>query len=253
MRDLDRVIGALKSPVRREILSLVWDEERAMGEIAAFFELTKPTISQHLSVLRRAGLVGVTAVGTSRRYRARPEALAGLGGALEAATKWTTADDLPERDLAGAVTRPSVVAEVDVPTEQAVTFTAFTEPEIYSRWLGVPVSLRDGRFACRLEWGTQVRGRYEVVCPPELIAMRWDFEDDNVPVPGGEMTAYLRLAPRDGGTHVEVHQLVATEEEARFMEVAWSMVLGRLAEGVERAVDSQAAVAPRARRHKRRE
>jgi uncharacterized protein YndB with AHSA1/START domain len=39
-----------------------------------------------------------------------------------------------------------------------------------------------------MERGTRVRGRYELVCPPELIVMRWDFEDGNVPVPGGELT-----------------------------------------------------------------
>lgn len=43
-----------------------------------------------------------------------------------------------------------------------------------------------------MEWGTEVRGIYEIVCPPELIVMRRDFEDDIVPVPGGEMTGYRR-------------------------------------------------------------
>jgi uncharacterized protein YndB with AHSA1/START domain len=45
------------------------------------------------------------------------------------------------------------------------------------------VTLEDGRFACTMEWGTNIRGRYELTCPPELIVMRWDFEDDNVPSP----------------------------------------------------------------------
>jgi hypothetical protein len=67
--------------------------------------------------------------------------------------------------------------------------------------------------------------------------MRWDFEDDNVPVPGGEMTGYLRIQPRDGGSHVEVHQLVDSPAQARFMEGAWAMVLGRLKASVTRASD----------------
>ena len=85
--------------------------------------------------------------------------------------------------------------------------------------------------------GTSVRGRYELVCPPELIVMRWDFEDDNVPVPGGEMTGYLRIRPRPDGAHVEVHQLVDTPAQAEFMEQAWATVLGRLKAGVARASD----------------
>jgi DNA-binding transcriptional ArsR family regulator len=71
LRDIQKVLAALASPVRREILGLIWDRELSAGEIAAAFPVTKPTISQHLAVLREAGLAAATAVGTSRRYRAR--------------------------------------------------------------------------------------------------------------------------------------------------------------------------------------
>ena len=240
MRDIQKVLAALTSPVRREILRLIWDRELSAGEIAAAFPVTKPTISQHLAVLREAGLAESTAVGTSRRYRARRDALRGLRAALGSAGRWTNADHdpaSPERTSADVRTTPVVLASADVGTSQEATFTAFTDPVIYSRWLGVPVTLQDGRFACTMEWGTSVRGRYELVCPPELIVMRWDFEDDNVPVPGGEMTGYLRIRPRGSGAHVEVHQLVDTPAQARFMEGAWAMVLGRLTAGVTRACD----------------
>jgi len=253
VRDINKVIGALSSPVRREILALIWDCEMPAGEIASAFAVTKPTISQHLGVLRDAGLVNMTAAGTSRRYRARQESLAGLHGALEGEVKWMPANELPERALAQARTAPAVVATVDVVTDQATTFTAFTDAAIYSRWLGVPVTITGGRFAATMEFGTEVRGRYDLVCPPELIAMRWDFEDDNVPVPGGELTAYLRVKPGPaGGAHVEVHQLLESPGQAPLMEVAWAMVLGRLKAGVVAASDDMAAVAARPRRSKQR-
>jgi uncharacterized protein YndB with AHSA1/START domain len=146
-----------------------------------------------------------------------------------------------------------VVASTVVATDQAVTFAAFTDPAVYSRWLGVPVSITGGRFACTLEWGTNVRGWYEVVCPPELIVMRWDFEDDNIPVPGGEMTGYLRIWPHADGARVEVHQLVETAAQAEFMENAWAMVLGRLKAGVARASDPHASMPPRPARPKQRD
>jgi hypothetical protein len=82
--------------------------------------------------------------------------------------------------------------------------------------------------------------------------MRWDFEDDNVPVSGGEMTAYLRIHPQGTGAHVEVHQLVDTATQAQFMEAAWALVLGRLKAGVVSASGPSMSVAPRARRAKRR-
>jgi DNA-binding transcriptional ArsR family regulator/uncharacterized protein YndB with AHSA1/START domain len=248
------VLAALASPVRREILSLIWDRELSAGEIAAAFPVTKPTISQHLAVLREAGLAVATAVGTSRRYRARPEALRGLHAALVSPGKWVNADRDPnDPDRASDVrTTPVVVASTVVETSQTATFTAFTDPAIYSRWLGVPVSIEDGRFACTMEWGTNVRGRYELVCPPELIAMRWDFEDDNVPVPGREMTGYLRIRPHLAGARVEVHQIVDTPAQAEFMEGAWAMVLGRLRAGVVRASDPSQPMPPRPSRPKRR-
>jgi DNA-binding transcriptional ArsR family regulator/uncharacterized protein YndB with AHSA1/START domain len=249
---MQKVIAALASPVRRDIVALVWDQARPAGDIAAAFKLTKPTISQHLSVLREAGLVTVTAAGTSRLYRARRQTLTGLRAALTSADKWVNADGGPERALADAYTTPLVVAEVDVATDQTTAFRAFTDPAIYSRWLGVPVSIDDGAFACTMEWGTQVRGRYELVTPPDLIVLHWDFEDDIIPVPGGEMTGYVRFLPSGEGTHVAVHQIVDTVAQAEFMEGAWTLVLGRLKAGIVRAVDPEAVVPARPTRPKHR-
>ena len=78
MAELDATMRALRSRTRREILARIWDRDLSAGEIAATFALTGATISEHLAVLRRAGLVEMTKVGTSRRYRAKPAALAGL-------------------------------------------------------------------------------------------------------------------------------------------------------------------------------
>ena len=252
MPDIQKVIAALGSPIRREILGLIWERELPAGEIAAAFAVTKPTISQHLAVLREAGLVTTRADGTSRRYSARQEVLSGLRAALTSPRKWSNADDLPERALSDAHTKLVVVASTDVGTGQESAFAAFTDPAVYSRWLGVPVTIMDGNFACTMEWGTRVRGRYELVCPPELIVMRWDFEDDNVPIPGGEMTGYLRVTPGGAGAHVEVHQVVDTPVQAEFMQQAWTMVLGRFNAGVASAISVGQEPAPKAPRPKRR-
>jgi DNA-binding transcriptional ArsR family regulator len=249
--DLDVRLRALRSRTRREILALVWDRELPAGDIAAAFSLRQATISEHLAVLRTAGLVGMNRVGTSRRYRARPEALSGLHGAMEGTAKWQTATDLPERALASTTTGPVVIARVDLPTPPETTFTAFTDATLYSRWLQVPVTIDDGKFAATLEWGTEVRGRYEFVVPPHLIVMSWDFEDDNVPVPGHPLTGYLRVYGQDGGSHVEVHQLTENADQARFMEVAWGMVLGRLKANLVTVTDPATDASLRAHRPKR--
>ena len=66
---------ALSSPRRREIVRLVWSDERSAGEIAKAFEVTWPAISQNLRVLKDAGLIKERRVGTSRLYRADRAAL----------------------------------------------------------------------------------------------------------------------------------------------------------------------------------
>jgi uncharacterized protein YndB with AHSA1/START domain/DNA-binding transcriptional ArsR family regulator len=249
--DLDVRLRALRSRTRREILALVWDRELPAGDIAAAFALTQATISEHLAVLRAAGLVGMNRVGTSRRYRARAEALTGLHGALEGTTKWQPATDIPEHRLTETSTRPVVIARVDLPTPPETTFTAFTDPTLYSRWLQVPVTIDDGHFAATLEWGTEVRGRYELVVPPHLIVMSWDFDDDNVPVPGHPLTGYLRIHGQDAGSRVEVHQLTENSDQAAFMETAWGMVLGRLKANLPTVIDPAADASPKPPRPKR--
>ena len=248
MRDIDKVMAALSSPVRREVLGLIWDEELPAGAIAAAFDVTKPTISQHLAVLRDAGLVTMRAAGTSRLYQARQEALEGLHGAVEGAVKWVPRQIMPERTLADTRRGVSVVVGVDVATDLATTFAAFTDDAVYSRWLGAPVTIRGERFSATMPWGIEVRGSYDLVCPPSLIAMRWDFDDGNVPIPGGAHVGYLRISRTPGrrrGSHVEVHQLVDNEQQAEFMASAWAGVLGRLKQNVVAATRSSSSSAGR--------
>jgi DNA-binding transcriptional ArsR family regulator len=76
-------LDALAEPRRREILELVRDRELAAGAIAANFDVTRPAISQHLRVLKQAGLLDERREGTKRLYRARPEGLADLRDFLD--------------------------------------------------------------------------------------------------------------------------------------------------------------------------
>ena len=73
---MDLALKALAAPRRRAILQLVRHDELSSGAIAARFEVSGPAISQHLGVLKEAGLVSERRDGTRRLYRARPEGLA---------------------------------------------------------------------------------------------------------------------------------------------------------------------------------
>ena len=139
---LASMMKALAHPARIAIIQhLIKTNACINGHLVDVLGLAQPTISQHLAVLRETGLVTMTVVGTSRRYRARPDTLSGLHGALESATKWLPADQVPERGLAEARASTVVVVEVDVDTDQATTFAAFTDPVVYSRWLGSSVRI----------------------------------------------------------------------------------------------------------------
>jgi DNA-binding transcriptional ArsR family regulator len=76
-------MSAIAEPRRREILRLVWDRERSASDIASHFDVSFGAVSQHLGVLRRAGLVLVRRDGTRRFYRANREALDPFARLLE--------------------------------------------------------------------------------------------------------------------------------------------------------------------------
>jgi DNA-binding transcriptional ArsR family regulator len=80
---MEAALKAIAEPRRRQILALVRDEELAAGEIAAHFDVSRPAVSQHLNVLKEAGLVSERRNGTRRLYSARPEGLAEVRVFLE--------------------------------------------------------------------------------------------------------------------------------------------------------------------------
>jgi uncharacterized protein YndB with AHSA1/START domain len=192
--------------------------------------LSAPTISSHLAALRSAGFVTMRVDGNFRRYRGDHDAIRAVLPLLAAGDdRWDAADDIPETALAAAVHEVLVKVAVELPLPQEEAFRALADGDEFARWLGVPVTIDDGRFAATMEWGTQIRGHYQVVVPPELLALEWDFDDAAVPVPGRQLVAYVRVWPAPGGgSRVEVHQHAADATQAAFLTDAWSLVLGRL-------------------------
>ncbi len=80
---MESALKALAEPHRRRILTLVRDGELSAGEIASHFAVSRPAVSQHLSVLKEAGLVDERRNGTRRLYRARLEGLAEVKAFLD--------------------------------------------------------------------------------------------------------------------------------------------------------------------------
>ncbi|MFF7459712.1 ArsR/SmtB family transcription factor [Kitasatospora sp. NPDC008115] len=73
------VFGVLANPVRRKLLETLREGPCSTGELAAMFELGRPAVSEHLSVLKTAGLVREEPRGRHRFYHLQPAALAEVG------------------------------------------------------------------------------------------------------------------------------------------------------------------------------
>jgi len=82
---------ALGDPSRRAIVACLAERPRAVGELAEALPISRPAVSQHLKVLKDAGLVTDRAVGTRRVYRLNPVGMAALRDQLE--TFWNRALD----------------------------------------------------------------------------------------------------------------------------------------------------------------
>jgi DNA-binding transcriptional ArsR family regulator len=76
-------MDALGDATRREIMERLRGGPRPVGEIAAGLPVSRPAVSQHLRVLKEAGLVAERKEGTRRIYRIEPEALADLRAYLD--------------------------------------------------------------------------------------------------------------------------------------------------------------------------
>ena len=80
---------ALGDPTRLAIVEQLADHPQAVGELAAQLPISRPAVSQHLKVLKEAGLVSERAAGTRRIYRLNPAAVAAMRDQLD--TFWSRA------------------------------------------------------------------------------------------------------------------------------------------------------------------
>jgi DNA-binding transcriptional ArsR family regulator len=93
-------LAALSDPTRRRIVELLAQRDRTSGELVDEFDMSAPAISQHLNVLREAGLVITRAEGQSRIQSLNPAGLDDIGAWLERTRHfWSQRLDALEREL----------------------------------------------------------------------------------------------------------------------------------------------------------
>jgi DNA-binding transcriptional ArsR family regulator len=75
MARTDDMFAALASPARREVLRLLLDGPRTVSDLASNFDMRRPSVSEHLRVLRETGLVSERKAGRERHYQLEPRPL----------------------------------------------------------------------------------------------------------------------------------------------------------------------------------
>jgi len=95
--------AALADPTRRDILERLLERPRPVGELAEDLPVSRPAVSQHLKVLKDAGLVADTQAGTRRIYHVQPDGLSALRAELDrfwsqALTAFKTVVEEPSED-----------------------------------------------------------------------------------------------------------------------------------------------------------
>src|SRR5579884_4298437 len=83
MANAERVFAALHDPTRRAVLERLRDGPKPVGEIARGLPVTRPAVSQHLKVLKEAGLVDDRSEGTRRIYQIDPKGLGAMRAWLD--------------------------------------------------------------------------------------------------------------------------------------------------------------------------
>ncbi len=235
---IETALRAIADPKRREILRLVHTRELSAGEIASRFDVTRPAISQHLSVLIGAELVSVRRIGTRRLYRARPERidqikvfldefwddhLALLKEAAEGKSggnrKLTTHEtDYLEREVRIAA-RPETV------------FALLVEPDKMKAWMGQNVDLdpRPGRiYRVDVNGKDVALGEFVEVVPNSRVVFTWGWDEEDHPIPPGSTSVEITLREDGDGTIVTLQHSGLPADSVKDHTAGWDHYIARL-------------------------
>lgn len=230
---------ALAEPNRRRILELVGDQERSAGEIATHFTISRPAVSQHLTVLKHAGLVTERRDGTSRLYTARRQGFAQarwfVDGFWNGRLTWLHhADGQPGNDTIAMSQRVSVQRDIAIDASPERIWELLTDDHLATRWMGLTASFDltvGGAYRNEVVPGSVASGTYLDIDPPHQLAHTWGWEADaGSTVAPGSTIVDVELVPTDTTTlvrltHHDLPDVAAAESHSQ----GWGHYLPRLA------------------------
>ncbi len=235
---METALKAIAEPRRQAILRLVRDEELSAGEIASHFDVTRPAVSQHLTVLKEAGLVDERRNGTRRLYRARPEGLADLKAFLD--EFWDESGSRPSnaklnerrtRSMESTTDQISVTREVRIEASPETVWEFLVDPEKIRRWkgeLGTFDARPGGGYRIVVSLGHVAAGEIVEVDRPRRLVYTWGWEGEDH-VPPGSTTIEYELVPEGAGTRLRfVHRDLPSAEAAKSHAQGWDHYFERL-------------------------
>jgi uncharacterized protein YndB with AHSA1/START domain len=232
---MEQTFKAIADPTRRRILELVAEEELAAGDIWTHFAVTRPAISQHLTVLKQAGLISERRRGTSRLYRARPQGLTEPKLFLEGFwdTKLGRLQRVGEAQSGGEVTeRMAVERETLIAAPPEVVWRLLTDPADMTRWMGQTAIIEPsvgGSYRVEVVPGQEAVGEFVEVDPPYRLAHTWGWLGDPT-VPAGSTIVTYELVPTATGTLLHLtHRNLPSAVSAGSHSRGWGHYLPRLA------------------------
>lgn len=237
---MEPAIKALAEANRRQILELVAGEERSAGDIARHFAVSRSAVSQHLAVLKDAGLVEARREGTRRLYRARPPGIAAVKLYLDGLfdDRLARLREVAEAKDRGTSRNPterlSVEREIGIRARPSAVWALLTDARAATRWMGVVARLDPtpgGVYRVEVVPGHAVAGTFVEVDPPQRLAHTWGWEDQGpAGVPTGSTLVRYDLVPTGRGTilrltHAGLPHVGAAGSHSR----GWGHYLPRLA------------------------
>lgn len=237
---VESALKALAEPNRRHILELVTADELTAGEIAEHFDVTRPAISQHLTVLKDAGLIRERREGTRRLYRTRREGFAEAKLLLE--SFWDDRHGRLRRAAEDIVPAGAITESLAVRRDMAIAapvvnvWELLTDPDQITRWMGMSASFDltpGGAYRIEVVPGNVAAGEFVTIDPPKRLAYTWGWEigDAAEIVPAGTTLVEIDLTEVGSETLLSLtHQDLPGVGSAGSHSRGWAHYLQRLAE-----------------------